>query len=190
MHPKTEKLFQQLEDSRTMLLAAIQRYPQTISPVKPSPQEWSMAQVAIHLAITESQILGYVQRKLSKGELQDSNLRSWLRYITVKYALRFRRKIKAPRQVAPPPEGVTLAEAIAKWEEVRSDWKQFLAQLPANTVNKNIFKHPLTGFLNILQTLGFMNEHVRHHIPQIHRIGKTVHKNIPLPSHTSPERNR
>jgi hypothetical protein len=174
MHPKTEKLFQQLEDSRRMLISAIQRYPQTISPVKPSVKEWSMAQVAIHLAITESQILGYVQRKLSKGELQDSNLHSWLRYMVVIVALRFRRKIKAPKQVALPPEGVTLAEAIAKWEEVRGEWKQFLTQLPAGAIHKNIFKHPLTGFLNILQTLGFMNEHVRHHIHQIHRIGKTV----------------
>jgi hypothetical protein len=133
-----------------------------------------MAQVAIHLAITESQILRYVQRKLLKGELQDSNLRSWLRYATVMVALRYRKKIKAPRQVAPPPEGVTLAEAIGKWEEVRREWKQFLTQLPADTIHKNIFKHPLTGFLNILQTLGFMNEHVQHHIHQIHRIGKTV----------------
>jgi hypothetical protein len=174
MHPKTEKLFQQLEDSRLLLISTIQSYPQTIHPVSPSPKEWSMAQVAIHLAITESQILGYVERKLSKGELQDSNLRSWLRYITVMLALRYRKKIKAPRQVAPPPEEVTLAEAIGKWEEVRREWKQFLIELPAGTIHKNIFKHPLTGFINIVQTLGFMNEHVRHHIHQIHRIGKVV----------------
>lgn len=174
MHPKTETLFQQLETSRRKLISVIQYYPPTIPSAKPSPEEWSMAQVAIHLAITESQILGYVQRKLSKGELQNSNLRSWLRYMVVIIALRFRRKIKAPRQVALPPEGVTLAEAIAKWEEVRMEWQQFLAQLPAGTIHKNIFKHPLTGFLNILQTLGFMNEHVRHHIHQIHRIGKTL----------------
>ncbi|QHT66104.1 DinB family protein [Rhodocytophaga rosea] len=174
MHPKTEKLFQQLEDSRNRLISIIQSYPQSVSPVKPSPEEWSMAQVAIHLAITEIQILGYVQRKLLKGELQDSNLRSWLRYMVVLVALRYRKKIKAPKQVALPPEGVTLAEAIAKWEEVRGEWEKFLTLLPAGTIHKNIFKHPLTGFLNILQTLGFMNEHVCHHIHQIHRIGETV----------------
>lgn len=175
MHYKLEKLFHTLEASRKQLLAAVQTYPKNITTHKPSPAEWSMAQVVIHLAITEAQILGYVQKRLLKGGLQNSNFRSWLRYVMIVTALRFRKKIKAPQQVKGPPEQITLEEAMQTWEQGRQQWQQFLLRYPADVLGKNIFKHPLAGYLNLSQTLDFMNEHVRHHISQIHRIGKAVH---------------
>jgi hypothetical protein len=40
---------------------------------------------------------------------------------------------------------------------------------------KNIFRHPLAGDMSISHTLGFMNEHIRHHMAQIRRIKQSEH---------------
>jgi hypothetical protein len=170
MQKKTEKLFQNLENTRYALLSLTEGYTESQLNFKPATGEWSMAQVIKHLVMTETQILQYVQRRMEKGNLHDANLNSWMRYIMVKMALRFRKKIKAPKQVATPPEELDTAQVKKEWEQLRMQWKQTLQLMPPEMAGKNIFRHPLAGDMSISHTLGFMDEHIRHHIPQIKRI--------------------
>lgn len=179
MQPKLVKRFQELEQARHKILSAAESYPPSQLFMKPAPGEWSIAQVIIHLSMTEMQILGYIQKRMSKGALQPATIRSWSRYMVVKLALRYRKKIKAPRQVISPPEEVAFAEAVKDWEQTRAKWQQALSQIPAQFMNKELFKHPLMGYITISQTLSFMTEHVLHHIAQIKRIGKAVGKKEP-----------
>ena len=112
-----------------------------------------------------------------KDTLPEATFKSWTRYIIVILALRYRKKIKAPLQVLIPPNEVIFTEASLEWSQVRAEWEKMLSVMEADLLHKEIFKHPLVGYITINQTLGFMNEHVLHHINQIKRIGRQVEKN-------------
>jgi uncharacterized damage-inducible protein DinB len=170
MQKNIEKLFQKLEYSRHALIALTKEYSDSQLTFKPGKDEWSMAQVMKHLVMTETQILQYIQRRMEKGGLHDANFRSWMRYMLVKLALRYRKKIKAPKQVTSPPQDLDPVHVKKEWEELRIQWKKTLERMPPELHKKNIFRHPLAGDMSISHTLGFMNEHVRHHMAQIRRI--------------------
>jgi hypothetical protein len=170
MQKNVAKLFQKLETSRLTILSLTEGFSEQQLNFKPSPQEWSMAQVIKHLVMTETQILQYVQRRMEKGGLYDADFKSWMRYMLVKLALRYRKKIKAPKQVAQPPDQLNPSQVKQEWEQLRQQWQKTLAGLPPEMVGKNVFRHPLAGDMSIGHTLGFMEEHVRHHMAQIRRI--------------------
>ena len=170
MHKKLAVRFQDLEHSRHALLVLTEGYSQQQLLFNPTDNQWSMAQVMKHLVMTETQILQYVLRRIEKGNLHQATYKSWVRYILVKLALRYRKKIKAPKQVEAPPKVLNPIQVREEWEQLRKQWATMLEKMPTDVINKNVFRHPLAGDMSISHTLGFMNEHVRHHIAQIQRI--------------------
>lgn len=170
MHKKLAVRFQDLEHSRHALLVLTEGYSQQQLLFNPADNQWSMAQVMKHLVMTETQILQYVLRRMEKGNLRQATYKSWVRYILVKLALRYRKKIKAPKQVEAPPKALNPVQVREEWEQLRKQWATMLEKMPNDVINKNVFRHPLAGDMSISHTLGFMNEHVRHHIAQIQRI--------------------
>jgi uncharacterized damage-inducible protein DinB len=170
MQKKLENLFLNLENARHHIISLTEGYTNQQLNFKPGEDEWSMAQVIKHLVMTETQILHYVQKRMEKGGLYDANLKSWMRYMLVIMALRYRKKIKAPKQVASPPSELNAAQVKREWEELRLQWRKTLDIMPAELTGKNIFRHPLAGDMSIGHTLGFMSEHVRHHVAQMRRI--------------------
>jgi hypothetical protein len=111
---------------------------------------------------------------MDKGELENADVKSWIRYVLVSLALKYRKKIKAPRQVAPPPDKLNPAEVKKEWDQLRLTWLKTLQQMHPEMINKSIFRHPLAGDMSIGHTLGFMNEHIKHHMAQIKRIRQSA----------------
>lgn len=172
MHRKINRLFNALECSKLEMLSFTKQYSEEQVSFKPGTEEWSMVQVVKHLVMTETQILQHIQKRLAKGGLRPANIKSWVRYVVVKLALRYRKKIKTPRQVAMPPEGLNFTEVAEEWNLLRLHWKKNLEHLPPDSIDKNMFRHPIAGDMSIGHTLSFMNEHIRHHMAQLTRIRK------------------
>jgi hypothetical protein len=173
---KINKLFSALEDAKSLMLAKTVIFTDQLQMVKPSEKEWSMVQVLLHLVIAEELSLGYIRHKISRhAELRNAGLKSWLRYEIVVLFLRFKKKIKAPAQIAVIPDDVTPAEVLQRWQVLRSEWRNTLEAMPDELLGKEIFRHPVTGFMNISQTLGFLREHILHHVAQIERISHHLH---------------
>jgi hypothetical protein len=173
---RINKLFLALEEAKSLLLSKTAIFTDQLQMVKPSEKEWSMVQVLLHLIIAEELSLGYVRHKLSRhAELKNAGLKSWLRYQVVVLFLRFKKKIKAPAQIAVIPDDVTPAETLQRWQVLRSEWKRTLETMPEELLDKEIFRHPVTGFMNISQTLRFLREHILHHVAQIERISHHLH---------------
>jgi uncharacterized damage-inducible protein DinB len=174
MHRKLANRFQDLEQARHRLLSLTEGYTRQQVTFTPGDGQWSMAQVMQHLVMTETQILHYVQRRLEKGSLSEADYKSWLRYMLVKLALRYRKKIKAPKQVAAPPSDLDPAKVKEAWSQLRQQWATTLNTIPDDLLSKNMFRHPMAGDMSIGHTLGFMAEHVRHHMAQIRRIRQSA----------------
>ena len=121
-------------------------------------------------------------RKIGKGGdvgegLRKTSLLTAIRSRVLRLALRLPfLRFKAPKYLAAlTPETVPpVAELRTEWERVRRQLEQTLNEFPSQLLNRDIFKHPRSGMLNIYQTLDFMLDHVLHHQKQLERIAKVV----------------
>jgi hypothetical protein len=92
----TCKAFEELEKSRHRILSLTKKFAAHELNLQPAPGQWSMAQVIKHLAITETQILEYVKKRMTKDTLPDATFKSWMRYMTVSWLYGSARKLKRP----------------------------------------------------------------------------------------------
>jgi uncharacterized damage-inducible protein DinB len=171
MDVKLTKAFNELEKARLRLLEAIDPLPEAKRQLKPSPEEWSMVQVVVHLMTVEKSIQSYMQAKINKGiPLKSAGMAAWGRSLIVTLFLRYKKKIKAPAAVTTPDTDFSYERARQAWAESQMHFRHFLDHLPAELAGKEIFRHPLAGMLNAYQTVAFMREHVLHHLGQIERL--------------------
>ena len=89
----------------------------------------------------------------------------------LKLSQRFPFKFKAPGYlVEHTPTSEPLADLVQRWNAERGKLRKFLEEIKDEDLHKLVYKHPVAGYLNVLQALDFMNEHFRHHLPQINRL--------------------
>jgi hypothetical protein len=125
--------------------------------------------------------LGYLRKKMqAPAAIPPAGPMSWVRMIAVAAVLRSPVRRKAPPQTANPPADVGLAEAAARWHRVRTEWAAFLDAFPAELAGRAVFRHPFAGRMSIAHTLGFMQEHQRHHARQIARLRAGMPRSLPL----------
>ena len=174
MDRKLENAFRKLEEAQLRMLGVVERCSEEQRTRKPSASEWSMVQVMTHLMTTESAILSYMRNKSTKGlPLEKAGLRSSLGALAMSLVLRYRKKIKRPPGVADPTDTLTHKQVKQGWQEGRAQLRQFLDGFPNEWMDKEIFRHPVIGMMNIHQTVAFMGEHVQHHQAQVQRLEAT-----------------
>src|SRR5688572_13098600 len=138
-----------------------------------SPAEgvWSIVQVVGHVTLAEEATLAYLRKKMqAPAAIPPAGPMSWVRMVAVAAVLRSPVRRKAPAAAADPPASVGLAEASARWDRVRAEWAASLDAFPPELAGRAVFRHPFAGRMSIAHTLGFMQEHQRHHERQIARL--------------------
>ncbi len=164
-----------MEASRRKIQDLLEDAPESLIYVSPAPEVWSMAQVVYHLVQAESLTLSYCKKKWSvKDSLGQTGFRESYKLVLLKLVLSLPLKFKAPKVLGPVPEQDNLKALFQEWDRLRKDWENFLDGFSQKELSLKIFKHPKTGKMNIVQTLDFMDNHVRHHIRQVRRIRKMV----------------
>ncbi|HRF34344.1 MAG TPA: hypothetical protein PLM56_12645, partial [Cyclobacteriaceae bacterium] len=58
------------------------------------------------------------------------------------------------------------------WSKTRMELKELLDRISDDQLKRKIYKHPVVGKLNMVQTVRFFREHIIHHTPQIKRLLK------------------
>lgn len=137
------------------------------------PGEWSVLQVAAHLAEAEEKSLLYLKKKTSSGE--DFPAAGWmgrLKCTLLRLAMASPLRFKAPPSVSQPEEEYQLDDLRDRFQKSIQAFDEFLNQLPARYVGQAIYRHPVLGRINLLQTFGFLTQHFDHHLRQIHSRGK------------------
>ncbi|UOQ51158.1 DinB family protein [Hymenobacter cellulosivorans] len=169
--------FEQLEQVTNRLLASAQALGEK-SHQSPGAGQWSAAQVVQHLLVSEIGIGQYINKKIQQEEgLRKTSFLTFVRSRVLRLALRLPfLRFKAPKYLAAltPETAPPLPELRTEWERVRRQLEQTLNEFPSPLLNRDIFKHPRSGMLNIYQTLDFMVDHVLHHQKQLERITKAV----------------
>lgn len=163
--------FDRLEASRRALLDSVAELDEERLRRQPGEGRWSIIQVLGHVTLAEEATLAYLHKKMQDpSNVPAAGLNSLARLALLAAVLRSPLRRKAPARTADPPASRSLAEAREHWDRVRADWAAFLDSFPGDLLGRAVFRHPFVGRMSIAHTLGFMNEHLRHHAKQIERI--------------------
>ncbi len=141
---------------------------------KPTKGKWSINEILTHLLASEIVSINYMKKKsLGIDRLEDSGIIEWFKLYLLKLSQRVPFKYKAPKYlVETTPTGIPLREITMQWKNAHAEMKAFFESIENKNIRKKIYKHPVAGYLDVIQATCFMREHVRHHMPQIERLQK------------------
>ena len=171
MNSELHAAWQLMEDARTKYLSLLDSWSDKRLHEQPSGG-WNALQVTEHLITSEYGTLHYLLKKTQApaSELEESDEQSAEASRKLNLALKSDLKWEAPGVLAPPSGAHSLAELTAKWDELRKGWFQLLSSIDEAYIRKQVFKHPIAGRIDLLQTLSFVENHIHHHVHQIRRI--------------------
>jgi hypothetical protein len=139
--------------------------------MKPSPDEWSIGQVYIHLWMSAK---GFFFKKaeqcLTKEGAERGKGKNWKGYLVFMIGKMPTVKVKMPEKVAVVPRQPECKEQlVAKLNEIKELSTAYIHRIPeADPAYKA--KHPIFSYLNTAEWISLCNMHFRHHEDQKKRI--------------------
>ena len=160
----------ELDKSRQALLAAAERVNDDLFPMRPSAEEWSVAEILHHLEIVENRIADRVAQGIAaarqSGWAADAYDPEVLRSMD-----RFQiERVITPIQTRNPPEAGRSREEL--FTGLRASREKLLGVIRGGTDvswSKIVAPHPALGELNLYQWLMFVARHEDRHRAQLER---------------------
>ena len=165
--------FQRLETSRKDLFQQLIPYSAENLNCKRADGGWSAIQVIHHLIQAETGTLAYLQKKTKDiSQVPHAGFLAKIRAFLLRAFLKLPIKFKAPPFTAQLPETASLQETAEKWERTRVALLQLCLSLPEEAFEKELFRHPFAGRMNLMQMLDFFEAHFDRHLGQIMKVLK------------------
>ncbi|QCK15545.1 DinB family protein [Mangrovivirga cuniculi] len=137
---------------------------------QPNEDKWSAAQVINHLTKVDKNTYDFITQFDFNRKKEKMGLRNKLNSLMLNYFLKSSLKAKVPVESIYPEEKPDIESMISFYDDFTSKFEKFIEQFPEDKLDFFIFKHPLAGKLNILQTVEFLTNHSRHHSIQINKL--------------------
>jgi len=167
--------FEQMENERKSVCQKLSEFSDQALSEKPGPDQWSVAEIIMHLVVAETAALNYMRKKLEFGGHQRASLGAGMKQQLLNFLISLPIKFKAPKVIEfKETQGLTFADASQKWEAVRMELFTEYKKLDSETVGHELFKHPAMGKMNLVQGVKFMRQHMNRHIGQIEKTLKKV----------------
>jgi hypothetical protein len=110
------------------------------------------------------------EKTLGIADVTNTGVWEDLKFFLLKFSQRIPLRYKAPKVLGENPEALSREEAFRQWQQVRTALRDFIGTLANSQLKKKIYKHPVSGRLNVIQAVSFFREHANHHWPQIRRL--------------------
>lgn len=135
-----------------------------------TPETWSAVCLLDHLVKVDRGVLGNIRHHLPAG--RPVKFKNVWRGALVFGVLALPTRVKMPTGAGPigPDQSVQLQTVTAQWNEVRSQLSELLNSLQPEQFRSGLFRHPLSGWMNIPCTMQFLYAHMFHHKYQLARI--------------------
>ncbi len=169
-------MWEDFEQAKTGLLTFLADWEIGQIALNPDDGSWDAIQVLHHLVVSEKATLGYL---MNKTQAEPSDL-PFLSYDERKSGQKLIKRLHSEERYA-MPAGLSLPESSfdlgdlkAEWDELRDNYRSFLANLSPLYYGRFIFRHPIAGPLAMEETIGFLTGHIRHHMHQLRRIQRSL----------------
>lgn len=173
MHPHLREVLSRLDESRALLLAAVDAVPAFLRTRRPAPDRWSVAEVLEHLSLVESRFAGMIATRLEKGLEAglgpETGARDPLPDATRQRMLDRVNKRTAP-ETAVPSGALDEHAALAAAEKARIGLREVVQCGDGLALSEVRHSHPFFGELTIYQWLELMACHERRHVEQINEL--------------------
>ncbi|HEX8749259.1 MAG TPA: DinB family protein [Pyrinomonadaceae bacterium] len=138
--------------------------------LRPSPDAWSVAEIAEHLAIIEERLSRLFPVMLSKAEaggLQRDGDRPFQPVSVAHLVERSAREKYIAPETARPTGSVPIADSLARLERSREAIRALLPRLEMLDLTDVTYPHPAFGPMSAYQWLIFIGAHEDRHLRQI-----------------------
>lgn len=161
----------QLETTRDNFLKSIAGLSQKQWTFKPGPDRWSVAEVAEHIAISESTISSLVQKRLMSSPAapeKREQVKGKDQMILERMPDRSH-KAQAPEMLRPTGRWATEAELVKAFNESRAANIEYV-RTTNDDLRDHFFDHPVFGPLDGYQWLLVLSAHSARHTAQIEEV--------------------
>ncbi len=162
-----------IEKERKTLLEKLAGFDDEKLNEKPKPDKWSVLQVMNHLIKSEKLSVVYIKRKVNgNSDLKRTSFKSKINAFLLRIGLLLPLKLKAPANVSDLPDYDTFENVKANWDKTREMFLSIIIEMPDEMLEKDVFKHPSIGEMNIVGAVDFFDSHFKHHRKQIYSLLK------------------
>ena len=162
-----EKIFSRMDEIHARLMSAVEPIDVETFSRRPSENVWSLAEILHHLSMVEQSVLKALQKEI-EAPPQRVGLRGRLMPLRLLVGTRLVR-IKAPKFVE-PTDAPQKAEAMANFNRVREELKDFAQKHGRERLLNLVFKHRVLGPISGVGALSFVSNHERRHFKQVREI--------------------
>jgi uncharacterized damage-inducible protein DinB len=175
MNPQIKKHYDNLDESLNRLFSELDPLDPALLNRKPAADKWSVTEVMSHLHTSEKMSGQYIRKKLQyRDGIKPSGFQGALRSFFLRAVFGLPLKFKAPKVARPPADTGDYASLREAWKAERQSLRALLDTFPEELIDKQTFKHPLAGKMDIRQALGFFQTHFDRHYQQIQNTLKVV----------------
>ena len=173
MHPRTEELLRQLDESRDILRTAVNSVPSSLRETRPGPDRWSVAEVLEHLSRVEDGLTRLLASKLAEakmtGRLQPEAESGPVDSIDRERLLDRSRRITAGERALPRGE-MDWAAGLDALARTREKLRDLVIAHDGMAIGRITHPHPVLGVINGYQWFAFIGAHEARHAAQIREI--------------------
>ncbi|MCH8325908.1 MAG: DinB family protein [Bacteroidetes bacterium] len=177
MKNKFLRKYEILQSDKTKFLNFLDNFNNEMLNLKPNKDKWSLAQILFHIIKGEQYtLISFLNSLKPETKLKTVRIITSIKSFFLNSALKTNFKFKAPPIVQKVPESININELLNKWNELRIGINKVCLNMPKDTFNKGVFKHPYIGMINLNQTLDFLIYHLKHHLKQVEKISMSLNK--------------
>ena len=170
MTPAIWRWFERLETQKQKVLTDVAGLSAAQLHFRPEPTAWSVPDVLDHLIKVEKALLEAVQDQLPNGTALKFKDRVGASFIIAVMHSPMRVKVPPSASMVMPAATKDLPAYAASWSEVREKTARLLGSLQAAQMRIGLFRHQVSGWMTITDTLRFLSAHLRHHHYQLSRL--------------------
>lgn len=170
MHNRFQAAIERLERQKTKVLSDAIQFSEQRLRYRPNASTWSALDILDHVVKVENASFDVVRRNLPHGHPIGLKDRVGAFMVTTVMKTTIRVKVPAGANMVLPAEVADLSEISSRWNKTRDAMRALTEELADAQFRVGLFRHPVAGWMNISQTLGFLSAHLQHHVFQIHRL--------------------
>jgi hypothetical protein len=168
-----DQAFALLDYVRAQVVAVLRAASQAQADQRPAEDEWSLGEIADHLAITERAYMAVVVNLAAADTPPDADAQAALRNrpfrIEDTWNIAVTGKLKTPAELLPAP-GKPLPELMRILQEARARSKEIMAPFRDQDLGLKLFVHPRLGTMTLYERMAQLAYHELKHLKQMERV--------------------
>ncbi|HEV7474237.1 MAG TPA: DinB family protein, partial [Pyrinomonadaceae bacterium] len=161
---------QRLDSVHQKLLSVVTPLTPDIYSQRPTPGEWSVAEIVHHLCLVEARVIKELEGAVARPPRRVGFLRRFVPTSIVGVRLV---RVKAPKAMN-PLDAPAKDTALENFERTRNSLKTLYANHGVARLRNLVFKHPFLGEIDGVATVSFVGYHERRHYKQIREVLKKL----------------